>query len=113
MTSERDLQSKLNDIEAELNRQVSTDRDESVKTVFPEVDISPTAQVQSWIDNSKALFNRLPKVGKIAVGIGGVWLGFSIVGAVLHVVSSVISIAVLGVVLYFGYRLFTNSSDSE
>ena len=110
--SERDLQSKLDEMEADLNQKANSNSDDT-KSVFPQVEVSPASQVQGWIDTSKDFFNRLPKFGKVAVAIGGVWLGFSIVGAVLHVVSSVLSIAVVGFVVYIAYRLFSNNSDSD
>ena len=111
--SERDLQSKLDEMEADLNRKGDSELANDTKSVFPQVELNPSSQGQSWIDTSKDLFNRLPKFGKVAVAIGGVWLGFSILGAVLHVVSSVVSIAVIGFILYLGYRLFSSSSESD
>ncbi len=109
---ERDIQSKLDEMEAALNQQADSNFSDTPK-VLPEIEIKPSAQVQGWIDTSKEFFNRLPKFGKVAVAIGGVWLGFSILGAVLHVVSSVVSIAVLGFILYIAYRLFSNKSESN
>ena len=112
MSSERDLQSKLDDLEAELNQKTVSDSQESnPKTVFPQIEINPSPQVKGWIDDGRGWFGTLPKAGKAAVIIGGVWLGFSILGAVLHVVSSVVSIAVVGLVVYIGYRVFNNSSN--
>ena len=112
--SERDLQSKLDEMEAEINQKTASDSQEfTPKSVFPEIEVNPSPQVQSWIDSSKAWFENLPKVGKAAVAIGAVWLGFSILGAVLHVVSSILSIAIIGFILYVGYRLFTSSSNSN
>ena len=110
---ERDLQSKLDEMEADLNQKTDSKPMDSLKSVLPEVEINPSPQIQNWIDQSKSLFNNLPKFGKVAVAIGGVWLGFSIVGAVLHVVSSVVSIAAIGFLLYLGYRLFNGNSESE
>lgn len=108
---DRDLQSKLDDMEAELNQPSNANFTDAAKSVLPKIEINPSPQVQGWIDRSKAMFNELPKFGKVAVAVGGVWLGFSIVGAVLHVVSSVLSVAAIGIVLYVGYRLFTSNSD--
>ena len=108
--SDRDLKSKLDEMEAEVNRETnSSSQDFSSKSVFPEVEINPSPQVQGWIDSSKAWFATLPQVGKAAVAIGGIWLGFSIIGAVLHIVSSVITIGFVGLLMYVGFRLFTNS----
>ena len=111
--SERDLQSKLDDMEAEIKQQKAAESSQfDPQTVFPKVEISPSPKVQGWIDNTKAWFATLPKIGKAAVAIGGIWLGFSVLGAIFHVVSSIISIGVVGFILYIGYRLFTSSSNS-
>jgi hypothetical protein len=109
--SERDLQSKLDEMSAEINQKADSNSD--TKVTFPQVEVNPSPQVKNWIDSSKNIFNNLPKFGQVAVAVGGVWLGFSIVGAVLHVVSSILSVAVIGVVLYFGYRLFSSNSESN
>lgn len=103
---ERDLQNKLNEIEVEINQNQASSSQDATKSVLPELEIKPSPQVQGWIDQSKQWFQSLPKFGKVAVAIGGVWLGFSVLGAVLHVVSSIVSIAAIGLVLYIGYRLF-------
>ena len=103
---ERDLQSKLDEMEARIERENVSKSQESSKSVFSEVEFNLSPQVQSWIDSSKAWFATLPQVGKAAVAIGGVWLGFSILGAVFHVVSSIITIGFVGLLLYVGYRLF-------
>lgn len=108
--SERDLKSKLDEMEAEINQEDTKSSQNTTQSVFPQVEINPSPQVQGWIDNSKAWFNSLPKFGKVAIAIGGVWFGFSILGAVLHIVSSVLSITAIGLVLYVGYRLFNSSS---
>lgn len=111
--SERDLKSKLDDMEAEIKKEAVVDPEDTSKPVFPQVEMDFTSQAQGWIDSGKSWFATLPKVGKAAVAIGGVWLGFSVVGAVLHVVSSVVSIAFVGLLLYIGYRLFSRNSGSN
>lgn len=109
---ERDVQSKLDEMEADLNRETGTNSVDNSKPTLPQIEINPSPQVRGWIDKTKETFNSLPQFGKVAVAIGGVWLSFSIVGAVLHVVSSIFSIAAIGLVLYIGYRLFSNSESN-
>lgn len=112
--SERDLQSKLNDMEADINQQSVNDTPGyNNNKVFPQFEINPSPKIQGWINTTKGWFNTLPKVGKAAVAIGGVWLGFSVLGAIFHVVSSLISIGVVGFILYIGYRLFNSGADSD
>lgn len=110
MIPERDLKSKLDEMEAQINQETTTESQEfAPKSVFPQVEINPSPQVQGWIDSSKAWFATLPQIGKAAVAIGGVWLGLSIVGAVLHVVSSIVTIGFVGLLLYVGFRLFNKN----
>ena len=104
---ERDLQNELNEMEAQMKQEnTSKSQESSSKSISPEIEFNISPQIQSWVDSSKAWFATLPQVGKAAVAIGGVWLGFSIVGAVLHVVSSIFTIGLVGLLLYVGYRLF-------
>ena len=97
-------------MEVEINQNQASDSQNATKSVLPQLEIKPSPQVQGWIDQSKAWFQSLPKFGKAAVAIGGVWLGFSVLGAVLHVVSSVLSIGFIGLILYVAYRLFNSKS---
>ena len=112
--SERDLKSKLEEMEAETNQKAADNSSGfDPKAAFSQFEINPSPQMQSWINSSRVWFNSLPKVGKAAVAIGAVWLGFSILGAILHVVSSILSIAIVGLILYVGYRWFNSSSNSN
>lgn len=110
---DRDLKSKLDEMEAEIKQETVVDTEDTTQSVFPQVDLTPSPQIQGWIDSGKAWFATLPQIGKAAVAIGGVWLGFSVVGAVLHVVSSILSIAFVGFLVFVGYRLFTSNSSSD
>ena len=104
---ERDLKSQLDEMEAQINRETTPESQESSsKSAFSEVEFDPSPQLQSWVNSGKAWFNTLPQVGKAGVVIGGVWLGFSVVGAVLHVVSSIVTIGFAGLLLYVAFRLF-------
>ena len=112
--SERDLQSKLDDMEADINQKTVNDIPESkTSKFFPQFEVNLSPKIQGWIETTKDWFNTLRKVGKAAAVIGGVWLGFSVVGAIFHVVSSIISIGIVGFILYVGYRLFSSSKESD
>ena len=104
---ERDLKSKLDEMEAEINQKNTSQTQEyDSKPVFSQVEFNPSPQIKGWIESGKAWFATLPQVGKAGVVIGGVWLGFSILGAVLHVVSSIVTIGFAGLLLYVAFRLF-------
>lgn len=112
-SSERDLQSKLDEMEADINQKATSDSPKATKSAFPQVELNPSPKLQGWITTSKAWFDSLPKFGKASVAIGVVWLGFSVVGALLHVVSSVLTVAAVGFILYVGYRLFSSNSSNS
>ena len=114
MSSNRNWQQKLEEIEAEINRATASDSQQSkTETVRPRIEIDPSPQVRKWIESGRDWFKTLPQVGKIAVGIGAVWLSFSVLGAFLHIISSLVSIAVMGLILYVGYKFVFNSSDTK
>ncbi|MGF1539791.1 MAG: hypothetical protein ACFCU5_04955 [Pleurocapsa sp.] len=109
MSNNNNWQQKLEDIEAEINR-ATTSASQNFKTeVRPRLEINPSPQVKQWLKSGRDWFESLPQVGKIAVGIGAVWLSFSLLSAFLHIVSSIISIAVMGLILYVGYKLVIKS----
>lgn len=106
--SNQDWQRKLEALEAEVNRDAGSQ--DSGKTVEPEI-IPDRTQYEKWLNSTKEWFDRLPQTGKIAVTIGAVWLSFSLLNTFLHIVSSLISIAFIGLLLYIGYKFVSNSSS--
>lgn len=63
-------------------------------------------QLQVQFNKLSNWFNSLPGFGKlIVVGVAAI-VGLAIVRALLKLVSAVISLAVLAVLLYFGYQFF-------
>ncbi len=51
-------------------------------------------------------FNSLPSLGKVVVVIVGLSVGMSLLSSVLQLVASLISLAILGVILYGVYKFF-------
>jgi hypothetical protein len=104
--SERDLQQRLEQLEKEVNSTpASVTRPQPAtpqliqKTEIAATEPSPLGQFLNWFEN-------LPSLGKlIVVGVGGIF-GIAILRAVLNLVASVISLGVLALVLYVGYRFF-------
>jgi hypothetical protein len=54
-------------------------------------------QVVNW-------FNSLPSAGKVAVVVVAAFVGFSLLRTVFQLVASLISLAILGVILYLVYK---------
>ncbi|MBI1243190.1 MAG: hypothetical protein GC195_17290 [Nostoc sp. RI_552] len=61
------------------------------------------ARLQLW-------FNNLNRTGKLIVAGVGVLLGFAMVQAVLKLVASVITVALLIFLVYLGYKFFVSGS---
>lgn len=109
-SNNNDWKSKLDAMEAEINRAATSSKYKTEK-VITQLEVKPSPQVQNWLDSAKKWFNSLPSVGKIAVGVGAVWLSFSMLNAFVHIISTIISIAIMGLILYVGYKFLTSSSQ--
>jgi type IV secretory pathway VirB2 component (pilin) len=102
----RDYERRLQELETELDKDR---RLESVET-------QPGQPLQRNFDNSQPAksvfnqvvnwFNKLPSAGKVAVVIIAAVVGFSLLRSVLQLVASLISLAILGVILYWVYKFF-------
>ncbi len=102
----RDDERRLQELEMELDKNQSPpsigDRTEQplqrqVNNSQPEKSV--LNQVANW-------FNSLPRGGKVAVAIIATLVGFSILRSVLQLVASLISLAIVGVVVYLVYKFF-------
>ncbi|MEA5513443.1 hypothetical protein [Nodularia sp. UHCC 0506] len=104
---EEELQRRLQNLEAEINstspdvRQPpkDTQKSPSVFTNFK----SQLTKLQLWFQN----LNGITKV--IVAGVG-VILGFAMLQAVLTLVASLISVALLAFLVYLGYKFFVSGS---
>ena len=68
--------------------------------------------ISSLYHQAKTWFQTLPTIGQVAVGIGTVVLSLSVLQTVMRLVTLGISLAVIAVVGYMGYRLFFAPNDS-
>ncbi|PSO86419.1 MAG: hypothetical protein BRC45_02875 [Cyanobacteria bacterium QS_5_48_63] len=108
----QDWSRRLQELEKEINQASSpvnntepgqplqrhNNTSQSIKSTFN--------QVRDW-------FNGIPKLGKLAVVAIGVVVGFSLLRTVLQLVSSLFTLAIVGVALYFVYKLFIASNYSQ
>jgi hypothetical protein len=61
---------------------------------------------QSALNQAKTWFNGLNPVAKAVVAVMGISLGFTVVNSILQLVGSLISLAILGGILYLVYKFF-------
>jgi hypothetical protein len=71
---------------------------------------------QAWkekLSETKNWFDRMPSNSKIAVAIGLAIVGFMLLKTVFQLVTSLLTLGVVGVVLWFGYRYFIGSKVDQ
>ncbi len=105
---EQNIKTRLEELEAEL-RQKQASAQEKVKTVYTEIadnqdESELIAKVYSWLNRGVEKFKSLSPGGKLVVGVAGLWLGVTALNFALHLISSLLMVAILGVVLYFAYQ---------
>ncbi|TVP59436.1 MAG: hypothetical protein EA343_20070 [Nodularia sp. (in: Bacteria)] len=104
---DEDLQRRLQNLEAQMNStsvDVGQSPENTQKTPPAFFNFkSRLAKLQLWFQN----LNGITKV--IVVGVG-VLVGFAMLQAVLKLVASVISVAVLAFLVYLGYKFFVSGS---
>ncbi|MCM0592853.1 MAG: hypothetical protein HEQ35_29565 [Gloeotrichia echinulata IR180] len=104
---DEDLQRRLENLEAEINSptvEVSKEKEPRPTSGFSFPDLnSHLKRLRGWFDG----LSGTKKL--VAVGVT-VLLGFAMLQAVLKLVASVISLALLAVLVYVGYKFFVSSS---
>ena len=107
--TEQDLEARFAELEKEVDREQKAD-EKKVETVYAEIETDSEAEseliakVYSWLSLAQDKFNNLSVGGKLIVGVAGVWLGFTALNLVFHLVTNLLVLGILGVVLYFTYQ---------
>jgi hypothetical protein len=108
----RDYDRRLQELEAEL------DKDQPL----PSVETQPGQPLQRNVNRTQAesvlnrvvnWYNSLPTPGKIAVVAIAALVSFSVLKSVFQLVTSLISLAILGVVLYLVYKFFVTPQSPK
>ncbi|HEY9673625.1 MAG TPA: hypothetical protein V6D11_19435 [Waterburya sp.] len=71
------------------------------------------SQVESVLNPLINWFNSLPTFGKVAVVTIAVLVGSSLLFSVIQLIASLISLAILGVILYLVYKFFVTSQSPK
>ncbi|MDJ0690844.1 MAG: hypothetical protein QNJ41_20335 [Xenococcaceae cyanobacterium MO_188.B32] len=109
----QDWQRKLEELEKEVNQNDSSTVQTETETVYPKVEIDNMNSSSGWLNSARDWFNSLAPIGQVAVGVIAIMLGFSVLNIFLKVISSLISVAILGGLVYLGYKyIFAESSKN-
>lgn len=103
----QDYERRFQELEMERHRE----QEHPVKFTQPGFPDSPplkvmAQQVANW-------FNSLPKVGKVVVVLVGISLAFSLLRSVLQLLASLISLALLGALVYLVYKFFITPQSTQ
>ena len=102
---DRTRKSRLEELEEEIN-QTYPEPPTNPSPLSPEIN-GALAQLREWL-------NKLPPAGRVAVFAIAIILAFSVLNTVLRLVASLMSIAILGILLYLLYKfLIANPSSPE
>ncbi len=112
-SNNQDWQRRLEELEAEVNQNTSSNAREQAESVHPHVEIDRMQSISGWLNSAKEWFNSLAPIGQVAVGVMGIMVAFSVLNIFLKVISSLISIAILGGLLYWGYKYFVANSSKN
>jgi uncharacterized membrane-anchored protein len=96
-----DWERKLQDLETEIHQTTpikNTNIPDEAKNTF--------YRIQVWFDS-------LPPVGRLAVGLVALTIAFSILSTIFKIITSLLSVAVVGIVLYLGYKFLMTPSSKD
>ena len=104
---EEDLQRRLQKLEAQINSS-SVEAGESQQP--KKTSQFSFTNLKAYFMRSQLWFNNLSGISKVIFSAVAVLLGLAIVQAVLKLVASAISLAVLALLVYLGYKFFIAGS---
>ncbi|MCC5613704.1 hypothetical protein LC605_01135 [Nostoc sp. CHAB 5836] len=102
---EKDLQRRLDQLEAEINSPpgvVPQAKEQMPQSIF--------ANLNLQLERFKIWFNSLSGAKKLVVSGVTVLVGLAMLQAVFKLVASVITLALLAVLVYVGYKFFVSGS---
>ena len=99
------VQQQLEELEAQVYQTTKENINQETET-----ESSFVESIKEGIKTMGNWFNSLPQVGKLIVGIVAILIGFNILNLFLHLIANLITLAILGLILYGLYKyLFSNS----
>ncbi|RCJ26224.1 hypothetical protein A6770_26415 [Nostoc minutum NIES-26] len=104
---EEDLQRRLQKLEAEIN---SSSKEVGQPQAPNKTSQSSFSNLKSHFTRSQLWFDNLSGISKVVFVSVALLLGFAMVQAVLKLVASAISLAVLALLVYVGYKFFVSGS---
>jgi hypothetical protein len=106
MDSSENKQKRIEEIEAEIEQEISSNQENS--------NPNPVS-VNSFshgLTTAKHWFQSLPLFGKVLVTFGAISISFSLLTTVFKIVTSLITLVIFAGFIYFVYKFFVKPSSS-
>lgn len=115
--SQTDWEKRLQELEAEVNAsdEKQTTNQDYVSQPSPMSASSNqfSSQVQGITKQVRRWFDELPLLGKVVVGAVGVGISLSLLKTVFQLLTSVLTLAIIGALGYVGYQVFIKSQANK
>ncbi len=102
-SEEQNQKQRIEEIEAEIDHEFSPNT-----ANFNKIPVS-SASFSNVLSPIKHWFQALPTVGKIVVTFGGFMIGLSLLTTVFKIVTSLITLVIIGGAVYLGYKFLVKS----
>jgi hypothetical protein len=109
-SNQQEWQRKMQDLKIEVDKATS-------EPIIPEIlssidgEIFEGAAWQEKIANTQNWFERMPASGKLAVVVGAAIIGLMLLKTVFQLVTSLITLGIVGVALWLVYRYVINKNN--
>ncbi|HHP7232268.1 MAG TPA: hypothetical protein ACFCUY_15585 [Xenococcaceae cyanobacterium] len=104
----RSVQQQLEELEAQVYQ-----TSKETPATEPETESNFRQQLTTVVAKIRNWFNELPQVGKIIVAIVAIMVSFSILNLFLHLLTNLITLAILSLILYGLYKYLFPASKAQ
>ncbi len=106
--NERNVQQRLEELEAQVYQTTK-----EATPPYAETESSFLQKITNGINLFRDWFNKLPQAGKVVVGIVVVLMSFSILNLFVRLLASLITLAILSLILYGLYKYLFSPSQTK
>ena len=103
-----DVQQRLEELEAQVYQ-----TSKETTPPYAETESSFVQKITNGINVFRDWFNKLPQAGKVVVGIVLVLMSFSILNLFVRLLASLITLAILSLILYGLYKYLFSPSQTK
>jgi hypothetical protein len=111
--SEYDWEKRLQELEVEVNSSGTEDNPIPSSSPVSSHSNQFSSKVQTITTQVRRWFEQLPVLGKVIVGAIAVGVSFSLLETVFQLVTSVLTLVIIGALGYVGYQVLIASKNNS